>query len=105
MGEVQLAGVAGHQACRSGPGPVRLGPENPPQPLGFFLPRAERARTWIKHVGVGQIDGEVADLRQDQMPRSRRGGICRTDPRVPCCRVWPVMSGMSKRFLSNAAAA
>jgi len=39
------------------------------QPLGFFLPRAEHARDFDHDVGVGQVDGEVGHLGDDEGPK------------------------------------
>ena len=66
VGEVHLAGVAGHQGVEARGLLALLGAEDPAQPLGFLLAAAERARDLDHHVGVGQVDGEVADLREDQ---------------------------------------
>ena len=66
VGEIHLAGVAAHQRVEARGQLALLGAEDPPQPLGFLLPAAERARDLDHHVGVGQVDGEVADLREDQ---------------------------------------
>ena len=44
----------------------RLGPQQPAQPLGFFLSAAEGARNLHGQRGVGQVHGKVGDLADDQ---------------------------------------
>ncbi len=45
---------------------VALGPEDAAEPLGFLLARAEGAGNLDRDVGVGQVDREVRDLRDDK---------------------------------------
>ena len=65
-GEVLVARVAGHQRVEVRQQAVALGAQDAAQALGLFLPRAERARHLDGHVGVGQVDGEVGHLGDDQ---------------------------------------
>ena len=56
---------------------VGLGAQDAPQALRLLLARAERARDLDRDVGVGQVDGEVGDLGDDQQlqlaaPEARR---------------------------------
>src|SRR5271166_3661227 len=72
MGKVHLAGVTGDERVKAGRLLSFLGTKDSPQPLGLFLPAAERAGDLDHHVGVGKIDGEIANLRQDE-PADRPG--------------------------------
>src|SRR5437773_8373547 len=67
VGEVQLAGVAGYQRVEMGYLAVHLGAEDAAQALGFFLPRAEGSRHLNQHVGIGQIEGKIANFGQNQV--------------------------------------
>src|SRR5579859_3038343 len=66
VGEVLLARVAADERVKMSYLAAALGPQDTPQPLRFLLPRAECAGHLDQHVGIGQIEGEVADLRQNQ---------------------------------------
>ena len=66
MGEIHLAGVAAHKSVERGRSLAFFGAEDPAQPLRFFLPAAERARNLDHDIGIGQVDGEVADLGEDK---------------------------------------
>ena len=67
-GEVLVARLAGDQRVEVRQRAVRLGAQDAPEALGLFLARAERARNLDGDVGVGQVDREVGDLRDDQQP-------------------------------------
>ena len=66
--EVLLARVARHQRVEVRHLAARLRPQDAPQPLRLLLARAERARHLDQHVGVGQVQGEVAHLGEDDVP-------------------------------------
>ena len=51
---------------------VGLGPQQPAEPLGLLLPRAEGARDLDGDRGLRQVDGEVGDLGDDEASGSRR---------------------------------
>lgn len=64
VGKLLLAGVARDQGEEMGSATIPLGPENAPESLRLLLARAECTRHLDEHVGVWQIDSEVADLRE-----------------------------------------
>src|SRR6266540_2401961 len=66
MREIFLVGLAAHQRVKMGGPPVWFRTQHPAQSLRLFLPRAERAGDLRQHFGVGQVEGVVADFRQDQ---------------------------------------
>ena len=66
VGKIHLPGVPGDQRVEMGDIIAPLGPENPPEALGFFLAAPEGPGDLDHDVGVGQVDGEVAHLREDQ---------------------------------------
>ena len=66
VGEIHLAGIAAHQGVEAGGLLALLGAEDPAQPLSFLLPAAEGAGDLDHDIGIGQVDGEVADLREHQ---------------------------------------
>src|SRR5271166_2715685 len=72
MGKVHFAGVTGDERVKAGGLLSFLGTKDSPQPLGLFLAAAECAGDLDHHVGVGKIDGEIANLRQDE-PADRPG--------------------------------
>ena len=65
-GEILLAGVARDQRIEVGLGARGLGPEDAAEPLRLLLARSEGARDLDGHVGVGQIDREIAHLGDDE---------------------------------------
>src|SRR5438093_819365 len=68
MSEVLFARIARHQRVEVGNLAARLGTQNPAQSLRFFLARTERPGNLNEHIGVGQVQGEVADLGKDELP-------------------------------------
>src|SRR5262249_38241821 len=66
VGKVLFAGVAADERVKMGHLAAALGSQDAPQTLRLLLPRTERARYRDQDVGVGQVQREVADLRQDQ---------------------------------------
>lgn len=66
MGELQFPRIACHQAVEMGDRATCFRPQNPPQPLGFFLSRPERPGHLNEHIRIRQIDGKVAYFREDQ---------------------------------------
>ena len=67
-GEVLSRGVARDQRVEVGQLAVGLRAQDAAQALRLLLARAEGARDLDRDVGVGQIDGEVGDLGDDQEP-------------------------------------
>src|SRR5262249_9511111 len=65
---VEFACVAGHHCVKMGEFSIRFRPENSPEALRFFLPRAKCSRNLDEHVRIWQVDRKVADLGQDEMP-------------------------------------
>ena len=61
VGEFLLAGVARNQGEKMGCAPMRFGAQYAAEALGLLLTAAEGARDLDRHVGVGQVDGEVGD--------------------------------------------
>ena len=59
---VLVQGVPRDERIEYGGGTVRLGTEDPAQPLGFLLAGPEGAGYLDRHVGVRQVDGEIGDL-------------------------------------------
>ena len=67
MRKVHLTGVASDQGVEPGGLVAFLRSQNPTEALCFFLSAPERAGDLDHHIGVGQIDGEVTDLRENQL--------------------------------------
>src|ERR1700712_2787789 len=62
LGEVGVDGVAADDRVEAGGPLVGLGAQQPAQPLGLLLARAEAAGDLDGHRRLGQVDGEVGDL-------------------------------------------
>ena len=66
-GEFLFLGILRHDAVEVRRTAVALGAQYAAQSLGFFLAASERSRNLDEHVRVGQVDGEVANLRDHQV--------------------------------------
>src|SRR5713101_975996 len=66
LSEIQLAGVARDQGVKVGELAVRFRAQDSSQALGFLLPGTESSRNLNQNIGIGQIQGEIADLGEDQ---------------------------------------
>ena len=69
LGEVGIDGVAGDDGVEVGRTAVLLRPQDPAQPLGLLLTRPEGAADLDGDAGLGQVDGEVRHLADDQYTR------------------------------------
>ena len=65
-GELRVDGVAGDDRVEVRGPAVGLRPQQPAEPLGLLLARAERPRDLDRDRGLGQVDREVRDLGDDQ---------------------------------------
>ena len=65
--EIHLPSVPRHERVKRRRRLARLRPEDAAEPLRLFLSASERPRDLDHHVGVGQVDGEVPDLRQHEL--------------------------------------
>ena len=66
VGEIQLPGVARHEGVEVGRATIGLGAQDAAEALGLLLARSEGARDLDQQVGVGQVEREVADLREHE---------------------------------------
>ena len=65
-GEVKFFTFAGDKRIERGLFARLFRPQNPSQPLGLFLARTERAGYLYRHIGIGQIDREIAHPRKNE---------------------------------------
>jgi len=62
VGEIELLGIARDEGVEMRLAPVDLGAQDAAKALGLLLARAEGAADLDRHLGRGQVDGEVGDL-------------------------------------------
>src|SRR5262245_46363752 len=66
--KVELARVARYQRIKMRPLAARLWSQHAAEPLRFFLARAKCPRHLDEHIRVRQVDGEIPDLREYEVP-------------------------------------
>src|SRR5271165_6755691 len=67
VGEVEFDGVARDQGVEQRGLAASLGAQDPAEALSLLLARAKGAGHLNQHVGVRQVNGEVADLGENQL--------------------------------------
>ena len=75
--------------------PIGFGAQDAAQALCFFLPRAKGPRDLDGDTGIGQVDGEVGDFRDDQCGDFAFAEFLVQHLRVRATLVLPVMMGKS----------